>query len=121
MRRFLIFVSPGRLLLAFSILIIGYLLFSAGGNLLESHRLAANEDQVRDQVAALQAQQRQLEQIRDYLRSDEYIEFMARRVFGLVKPGESLVVVQGPPANAPGQEDPDQSASKSWWQQLFGR
>ena len=81
-------------MLALSILIAGYLLFTAGGNLLESHRLAANEDQLRVQVDALHVQETQLEQVRDYLRSDAYIEFMARRVFGFVKPGESLVIVQ---------------------------
>ena len=119
MRRFLGFFSPGRLLLGVSILIAGYLLFSAGGNFLESHRLAENEDQVRLQLRDLQDQEKQLEQVRDYLRSDAYIEFMARRVFGLVKPGESLVIVQAPTPVA-GTDD-DSPAARSWWQQLFGR
>ena len=119
MRRFLGLFSPGRLLLGVSIVIAGYLLFSAGGNFLESHRLAENEDQVRVQLQDLQNQEKQLEQVRDYLRSDAYIEFMARRVFGLVKPGESLVVVQAPTPVAGSDEAP--APGRTWWQQLFGR
>jgi cell division protein FtsB len=97
----------------------GYLLFSAGGNLLESHRLAENEDQLRAQVDALHLQETQLEQVRDYLRSDEYIEFMARRVFGFVKPGEALVIVQAPPSKP--ADDSGPPPGQPWWQQLFGR
>src|SRR5438552_18946261 len=118
-RALLTFFSPGRLVLALSLLIAGYLLFTAGGNLLESHRLAENEDQLRAQVDALHVQETQLEQVRDYLRSDAYIEFMARRVFGFVKPGESLVIVQAPPSAA--DDDSAQPPGQPWWQQLFGR
>ena len=60
----------------------------------------------------------QLEQIREYLRSDEYVEFMARRVFGLVKPGETLVIVKAPPAVDEGVPD---AVGRPWWQDLFGR
>src|SRR5207237_974456 len=92
--KFLLLLSPGRLLLALSVLIVGYLLYSAGGNVIHSRQLAQNEGELRAQVQSLQIEQKQLEQIRDYLRTDEYIEFMARRVFGLVQPGESLAVVK---------------------------
>jgi cell division protein FtsB len=120
-RNFLLLFSPGRILLAFSVLIVGYLLFSAGGNVVHSHRLAQNEEQLRSQVDGLHGQQKQLEQIRDYLRSDEYIEFMARRVFGLVQPGESLVVVQAPPAADQRLPADDPAAGGEWWRALFGR
>ena len=33
--------------------------------------------------------------VRDYLKSDEHIEDIARRILGLVRPGETLVVVSG--------------------------
>jgi cell division protein FtsB len=112
-----LFFSPGRILLAVSLLVIGYLLFTAGGSALDYYRLNGQEEDLRQQVAALHAQEQQLEQIRDYLRSDDYVEFMARRVFGLVKPGETLVIVKAPPAPTP---NPDDSAMP-WWQELFGR
>jgi cell division protein FtsB len=111
--------SPGRILLALSLIVIAYLLFTAGGSIIDYYRLTDNESNLRQQVAQLHAQEQQLEQIRDYLRSDDYVEFMARRVFGLVKPGETLVIVKAPPIPTPeaGPNDP----AKPWWQELFGR
>jgi cell division protein FtsB len=119
LRGFVSFFSPGRLILAFSLLVIGYLLFTAGGGIVDYYRLADDEANLRQQVADLHAQEKELEQIREYLRSDDYVEFMARRVFGLVKPGESLAIVKAPqPESTPVSED---GPSKPWWQELFGR
>jgi cell division protein FtsB len=90
---------------------------SAGNNVLHSYDLAADESKLRGEVQALERQRDQLLQIRDYLRTDEYIEFMARRVFGLVKPGETIVAVDSPPVvGVDGEED-----GLTWWQRLFGR
>jgi cell division protein FtsB len=113
--RFVRFFSPGRLLLLATILVSGYMLFSAGNNFLHSYRLVNDENRLREEVDSLRMQKDQLEQIRDYLRTDEYVEFMARRVFGLVKPGEKLVIVDAPHPD-PGQEPDD----LTWWQRLFG-
>jgi cell division protein FtsB len=115
MRLLLGLLSPGRLTLLATLAVAGYLLFSAGNNVLHSYQLASDETRLRQEVERLQRQKEQLEQIREYLRTDEYVEFMARRVFGLVKPGETLVIVDAPPA-PPGDEDP----SLTWWQRLFG-
>jgi cell division protein FtsB len=93
-----------------------YLTFSAGTNLLHSYELASDESRLREEVAALQIQQDQLEQIRDYLRTDEYVEFMARRVLGLVKPGETLVVVDAPDPSRASEAD---ASTLTWWQRLF--
>jgi hypothetical protein len=41
---------------------------------------------------------------------------MARRVFGLVKPGEKLVVVDAPAPPAEPESD-----DLTWWQRLFGQ
>jgi cell division protein FtsB len=111
--------SPGRLVLGASLIVIAYLLFTAGGSIIDYYRLTDDEAKLQQQVTQLHAQEQQLEQIRDYLRSDDYVEFMARRVFGLVKPGESLVIVKSPPTPTP-QTDPNAPA-KPWWEQLFGR
>lgn len=94
-----------------------YLSFSAGTNLLHSYRLAGDESRLRDQVAGLREQEKQLTQIREYLRTDEYVEFMARRVLGLVKPGEVLVIVDAPKPESPREE----SSSLTWWQRLFAQ
>jgi cell division protein FtsB len=108
--------TPGRILLVAILVAAGYLAFSAGNNLVNSYRLVNEEKQLEAGVAALQAELDQLEQVREYLRSDEYVEFMARRVFGLVKPGEKLVVVDAPQPPPPSDEDLDDLA---WWQRLF--
>lgn len=108
--------SPGRILLVAIIVAAGYLTFSAGNNLANSYRLVNQERQLESEVAALEVELDQLEQVHEYLRSDEYVEFMARRVFGLVKPGEKLVVVQAPQPPPPSDEE---LRELSWWQRLF--
>ncbi len=112
--RFIRFFSPGRILLLATIIVSGYMLLSAGNTFRHSYRLVNDENRLQDEVDTLKTQREQLIQIRDYLQTDEYVEFMARRVFGLVKPGEKLVVVDAPaPEPAPAVDD------LTWWQRLF--
>lgn len=108
--------SPGRILLVAIIIAAGYLTFSAGNNLVNSYRLVHQERELKSEVDGLQAELDQLNQVREYLRSDEYVEFMARRVFGLVKPGEKLVVVEAPQPPPPENDELD---DLSWWERLF--
>ncbi len=115
--RIIRFFSPGRFLLVAIILVAGYLTFSAGTNLLSNFRLVSEEQRLQDDVSELEGELAQLEQIREYLRSDEYVEYMARRVFGLVKPGEKLVVVDAPHPPVP---DDKELKDLTWWQRLFG-
>ena len=112
--------SPGRILLAATLIVAAYLVYSAGGSFLHSYELQGDEAQLRADIDELRMQQDQLEQVRDYLRTDEYVEFMARRVFGLVKPGEILVIVDAP-KNSAGQQAPEEAqAGATWWRRLFG-
>jgi cell division protein FtsB len=115
--RFIRIFSPGRILLVGTLVVVAYLSMSAGTNLLHSYHLASDESQLREQVAGLQQKQDELRQIRDYLQSDDYVEFMARRIFGLVKPGETLVEVDALPPAPP----PESPANAEWWERLFGR
>jgi len=114
------FLSPGRLLLVATVLVAGYLFYSAGGSLLHSYQLQGDEAQLRADVDQLKVQHDQLQQVRDYLRTDEYVEFMARRVFGLVKPGEVLVIVDAPKHQATSDTPQDFPLGATWWQRLFG-
>lgn len=110
--------SPGRLILVGIIVAAAYLTVSAGSNLLHSYELRDDETRLRQEVEALRVQESQLLQIRDYLRTDEYVEFMARRVLGLVLPGETLVIVDAP---SPATADASDHTTLSWWQRLFGQ
>ncbi len=102
-------------------LVVGYLAFEAGDTGLQSHRLGSQEDEVRREIAELQRQHDELVALREYLRSDEYIEAVARRVLGLVKPGESLAVVSGPEGEGAGTATEEGSGeSRPWWEALFG-
>ena len=103
-------------------IVVGYLLFAAVGDTLLSQRLGHDEARLERQIADLQRQRERLETIRDYLKTDEYIEGVARRVLGLVRPGETLVVVSSsatatPASQADAQEQHDQ---RPWWEQLYG-
>ena len=114
--RILRIFSPGRILLVAILVAAGYLVFSAGNNLADSYRVVGEEKRLQNEVDALEGELAELESVREYLRSDEYVEFMARRVFGLVKPGEKLVVVEAPQPPPPSDEDLE---DLSWWQRLF--
>ena len=101
--------------------VVGYLLFRAGGTGFQSYRLAGQEQQVRQQIAELQRQHEELVALREYLRSDEYIESVARGVLGLVKPGETLTIVSGPQGEDAGAPAVETSRpNRPWWEELFG-
>jgi len=111
----------GVLVVLIAAFVVGYLLFRAGGTGFQSYRLAGQEQQVRRDIAELERQHEELVALREYLRSDEYIESVARRVLGLVKPGETLAVVSGPQgaeASTPTAES--DRPNRPWWEDLFG-
>jgi cell division protein FtsB len=104
-----------------AVFVVGYLLFRAGGTGLQSYRLVSQEQQVRQEIADLQRQHDELIALRDYVRSDEYIESVARRVLGLVKPGETLTIVSGPQGEQPAVPTAESGGpSRPWWEVLFG-
>jgi cell division protein FtsB len=101
--------------------VVGYLLFRAGGTGFQSYQLAGQEQQVRRDIADLQRQHDELVALREYLRSDEYIESVASRVLGLVKPGETLAVVRGSQGGEAGTPTPQAGGpNRPWWEELFG-
>jgi cell division protein FtsB len=102
-------------------LVVGYLVFRAGGSALQSYRLKGQEQQTQREIADLERQHEELVALREYLRSDEYVEGIARRVLGLVKPGETLTIVSGPEQpGAGGEATGSDRPSQPWWEALFG-
>lgn len=108
-----------RILLLAGVIVGGYFAYSLYGDALFAHKLSYEEREIRDEIEALQHQKDELEVLRDYLQTDLYIEGVARRVLGLVRPGERLYVIESdaPLEPTPGAEEPEQN--KSWWERLY--
>lgn len=98
---------------------VGYLLFTAAGEVLLSHRLNQDEQRLEQELTKLRRQQVQLEAIREYLKTDEYIEGVARRVLGLVRPGETLVIVSSTVPPTPMPDGFAQEDGRRWWEALY--
>jgi cell division protein FtsB len=63
---------------------------------------------------ALAAEKRDAEATRKYASSDAYVEQVARRQFGMTRPGEIPYVVDSPPLDIP-------LPNGKWWQRLIPR
>lgn len=113
--------SVPRIILIAAAVVAGYLLFSAVATAMKSHGLAHDEQTVRRDIADLDSQRDELVAVREYLSSDEYIESVARRVLGLVKPGETRVMVSSPEADSEKLPEEATPAAGRWWESLFGR
>jgi cell division protein FtsB len=110
------------LLLAAALLASGYFVVTTGRYIYHNYRLHQDQAQIRRDIAQLDRDHEQLVAVRDYLKSDEYIEYTARRILGLVRPGETLVIVSSsetaPPAATP-PPDPQRTPASEWWKDLF--
>ncbi len=82
----------------------------------QNHRLAEERRAVEAEIHELRTRQAELEGLREYLLSDEYVEAIARSHFGLAYPGETVVQVDAPPAEEPGRQP-----GERWWEVLFDR
>ncbi len=112
------------LLVCAAVLTVTYVSFTTWRYVAHNYRLHDDETQLRQDIAELNREHAQLVAVRDYLKSDEYVEYVARNTLGLVRPGETLVIVSSsappplptptPTAGAGGARTPE-----PWWRQLF--
>jgi cell division protein FtsB len=111
-----------RIIIVLAAVAVGYFVFSAVGGALLSHKLTQDEQQLRDQIDQLSRQQKDLEGLRDYLQTNDYVEGVARRVLGLVRPGETLFIVgSNAPTPVPATPPSNPHATpEPWWERLFG-
>lgn len=108
------------LILAAALLAAGFLALSITRNAVHNYQLRQDERDLRAELRQLDADREQLTAVHDYLESDEYVEDVARRVLGLVRPGETLVVVSGSAAPAASTASaPGPSLARPWWKDLF--
>jgi cell division protein FtsB len=107
-----------------ALIAIVYLGFTTGTYVVHYYQLRHEERDLRAEIAQLDVEQQQLTSVRDYLRSDEYVEQVARQTLGLVRPGETLVIVSGTdPEPTPTPEGPLATpvpGDDDWWKALFG-
>jgi cell division protein FtsB len=113
-------LSASRVVMLLAAAVVGYFVFSAAGDVLLSHQLSQDEQDLRSEVADLSRQRDELEAIRAYLRTDEYIEGVARRLLGLVRPGETLFIVSSSVEPTPGPTpEAGPGADETWWEKLY--
>jgi cell division protein FtsB len=96
-------------LLATAVVVV-YLIFTVASNAIQSFQLGQDEGRLRDEVQGLQERYNRLTALRDYLNSDEYIEWVARRELGLVGPGETGIIVlsEATPVSSQGEVQGEQ-------------
>ncbi|HEY8172422.1 MAG TPA: septum formation initiator family protein [Dehalococcoidia bacterium] len=101
-----------------SLIAIAFLGFTTARYVVHNYQLHQDERQLQQELRDLDRDHQQLAATRDYLKSDEYIEYVARRTLGLLRPGETLVVVGG---NTPVATPTPAAtvAATAWWKQLF--
>ena len=103
-----------------ALIAVTYLVFTTGSYVVHYYQLQNEERELRQEIAQLGDDQEQLTSVRDYLESDEYVEDVARRTLGLVRPGETLVIVSGTdPVATPTPEASVVAEHEEWWKSLF--
>ncbi len=112
----LLTVGPAHAVLAIALLFLGLFVYSAAQTAVNGWTLEQQRGDLTRQVEQLRRQQAELKGLREYLSSDEYVEAIARTQFGLVRPGETAVSVDGPTAPLP-----ERKPGQRWWEALFAR
>ena len=108
--------GPAHIVMAVAALLLALFAYSAVQTAAQSYRLRESQRALEGELMELRHQLAELEGLRSYLASDEYIEAVARQQFGLVRPGEIAVTVEGPQGSAA-----EQAPGQRWWEALFGR
>jgi cell division protein FtsB len=108
--------SAAKVVIGVTALIVVYFLFTFAGNAIKGHQLNEQEAQLNADIASMQDRYQRLQALEQYLKSDEYVEQVAREQLGLVKPGEiGIVAIPTQPSPTPA---PDASNPDLWWEAL---
>lgn len=106
-------LSSARIIFGITALIVVYFLFIFAGSRFRAEQVNSQRSQLQEEITSMQSRYDQLQTLEEYLQSDEYVEKVAREQLGLVKPGETGIVIlptQPSPTPAPGSEP-----AANWW------
>ena len=92
-------ILPGLLLL-FVLPLLGYAGYTVADRWYQGYQLTREEMALRADIARLREHNLALQAELKDVRSDAYIEGVAREQLGLVKPGDRAIVLVGPPQTA---------------------
>jgi cell division protein FtsB len=122
-------VSRRTLLLLFVVGIIGYFAVAFTNKAMDNYQVKKRAESLRQEVAALQQENKQLSDSLQYYASDQFIEKEAREKLNMARPGEHTLVVVGPTPTpqagasttvASAVEAPPRYNWQRWWH-LFAR
>lgn len=108
--------GPVHIVVAVAALLVALFVYAAAQTWAQTYQAEQDRYALEVEVGDLRRQRAELEGLRAYLSSDEYLEASARERLGLVWPGEIAVEIEAP-------EEPEQprDPGKRWWETLFGR
>jgi len=81
--------KPGSIIL---LAVLGYVMFSFGQVYYQIHRLTLQKEELKQQLNQLKVENGNLHEKAYLVQTDAYIERLAREDFGMVKPGETVMV-----------------------------
>jgi len=106
--------------LAVTALVVVYFLVSAGFGGIRAHQLRQQQGRLEIDIEQLQERYQRLDALRQYLTSDEYIEGVARQQLGLVREGETgIVVISTVPSPTPTPGASADAGPQLWWDVLI--
>jgi cell division protein DivIC len=108
-------LSSAKIIFGITALIVVYFLVTFAGSYFRARQADNQVSQLQNQIDGMSSQYDRLQALEQYLQSDDYVEKAAREQLGLVKPGETGIVVlptQPSPTPAPG------SVGDNWWQTI---
>ena len=108
--------GPAHIAMAVAALLLALFAYATVQTAAQTFRLREARRALQTEIADLRYQRAELEGIRAYIQSEEYVEGTARERFGLVRPGEVAVIVY-----APAGVEPEREPGERWWKALFGR
>lgn len=105
--------SSAKIIFGITALIVVYFLFNFAGSRFRAQQVSSQRSQLQQEIVSMEARYDQLKSLEDYLQSDEYVEKVARQQLGLVKAGETGIVIlptQPSPSPVPGSQP-----AENWW------